>query len=38
MIEERFLLAKERIQEIKNENILQEGFNLYFVKVAEFWI
>lgn len=36
MIEERFLLAKERIQEIKNENILQEGFNLYFVKVAEF--
>ncbi|MDE5907640.1 MAG: aminopeptidase [Lachnospiraceae bacterium] len=36
MIEERFLLAKERIQEIKDENVLQEEFQQYFIKIAEF--
>ena len=32
---ERFLLAKERIQEIKNENILKPEFQEYFRKTAE---
>ena len=36
MIEERFLLAKERIQEIESENALSEEYRKYFVKVAEF--
>lgn len=38
MIEERFLLAKERIQEIKNENTLEAEFQKYFAKMAEFLI
>lgn len=36
MIEERFLLAKERIQEIRDENRLQKEFQQYFIKTAEF--
>lgn len=36
MVEERFLLARERIREIKKENILQKEFKNYFIKVAEF--
>lgn len=36
MIEERYLLAKERIQEIKDENILQKEFRQYFIKTAGF--
>lgn len=36
MEKERFLLAKERIQEIKDENILQPEFDRYFKKMAEF--
>ena len=36
MIEERFLLVKERIQEIKSETGLQPKFQKYFAKMAEF--
>lgn len=40
MVEERFLLAKERIQEIKNEKISDspkfEPVQKYFIKMAEF--
>ncbi len=36
MTEERFLLARERIQEIKNENILEMKYQKYFAKTAEF--
>ena len=36
MEKERFLLAKERIQEIKNENVLQPAFGQYFSRTAEF--
>ena len=36
MVEERFILAKERIQEIKSENILQKENQQYFIKMAEF--
>lgn len=40
MVEERFLLAKERIQEIKNEKIFDspqfEPVQKYFIKMAEF--
>lgn len=38
MVEERFLLAKERIQEIKSERILEEEYQKYFGKVAEFLV
>lgn len=38
MIEERFLLAKERIQEIKNDHILQPEFQSYFAVTAEFLV
>lgn len=36
MMEERFLLIRERIQEIGSENILQEKFQRYFAKTADF--
>ncbi len=36
MEKERFLLAKNRIQEIKDENLLQSEFQEYFKKMAEF--
>lgn len=36
MAEERFVLAKERIQEIKNENILEGEVQKYFAKTADF--
>ena len=36
MVEERFLLAKERIGQIKNEQVLAPQFQAYFVKMAEF--
>ncbi len=36
MEKERFLLAKERIQEIADENLLQPEFGKYFKKTAEF--
>ncbi|MDE6203008.1 MAG: leucyl aminopeptidase, partial [Lachnospiraceae bacterium] len=36
MEKERFLLAKNRIQEIKDENLLQPEFQEYFKKMAEF--
>ncbi|MCM1136631.1 MAG: aminopeptidase [Clostridium sp.] len=36
MAEERFLLAKERIEEIKNESGLQPEYQRYFIKMAEF--
>ena len=31
MVEERFLLAKERIGQIKNEQVLAPQFQAYFV-------
>ena len=34
---ERFLLAKERTQKIKNENVLKPEFQEYFRKISE-WI
>lgn len=36
MLEERFLLAKERIEEIKNEKLLRPEYQKYFGKMAEF--
>lgn len=36
MIEERFLLAKDRIKEIKSETGLRPEFQEYFVKTAGF--
>lgn len=36
MIEERFLLARERIGEIKKESILQKEVRQYFINTAEF--
>ena len=36
MIEERFLLARERIEKIKEESILATEYQNYFVKMAEF--
>lgn len=36
MIEERFLLAKERIGQIETENTLQPEYQAYFVHVARF--
>lgn len=36
MVEERFILAKERIQEIKSESILQKEVQQYFINMAEF--
>lgn len=36
MIEERFLLAKERIEEIREETVLPPEFQAYFAKTASF--
>lgn len=36
MIEERYLLARERIQEIKKEKVLRQEFQDYFIEMAEF--
>lgn len=36
MIEERFLLAKERIEDIREETILPPEFQAYFAKTASF--
>lgn len=36
MVNERFLLAKERIEKIKNENVLAEMYQNYFKKAADF--
>lgn len=36
MVEERFLLARERVREIKGESVLQPEFQAYFSKVAAF--
>ncbi|NBJ91665.1 aminopeptidase [Parablautia muri] len=36
MVKERFLLAKERIEELKKEKRLQPEYQVYFVKVAQF--
>ncbi len=36
MMEERFMLAKERIQEIGKENLLPEEYQIYFAKAARF--
>ncbi len=36
MIDERFLLAKERIEKIENENVLMQTYQDYFKKAAGF--